>query len=90
MILYDVKYKQPNQWFWRTLKDIKEDGSQSIVYLVDENGSALKAEIVSQEDKSQLINDLLSEYFTPEDWVNNKESLLQNVEELTYKEYLNQ
>ena len=26
MILYDVKYKQPNQWFWRTLKDIKEDG----------------------------------------------------------------
>tara|TARA_B100000508_G_C11228792_1_gene165926 strand:+ start:64 stop:324 length:261 start_codon:yes stop_codon:yes gene_type:complete len=26
MILYDVKYKQPNQWFWRTLKDIREDG----------------------------------------------------------------
>jgi hypothetical protein len=71
-------------------KDIKEDGSQSIVYLVDENGSALKAEIVTQEDKSQLINDLLSEHFTPEDWVNNKESLLENVEELTYEEYLNQ
>lgn len=71
-------------------KDIKEDGSQSIIYLVDENGTALKAEIVSQEDKSKLINDLLSEYFTPEDWVNNKESLLENVEELTYGEYLNQ
>lgn len=71
-------------------KDIKEDGSQSIIYLVDENGTALKAEIVSQEDKSKLINDLLSEYFTPEDWVNNKESLLENVEELTYEKYLNQ
>jgi len=71
-------------------KEIKENGSQSIVYLIDENGSALKAEIVSQDDKSKLINDLLSEHFTPEDWVNNKESLLENVEELTYEEYINQ
>lgn len=26
MILYEVSYKQPNQWFWRKLKNIKEDG----------------------------------------------------------------
>ena len=26
MILYGVSYKQPNQWFWRKLKNIKEDG----------------------------------------------------------------
>lgn len=71
-------------------KEMKEDGSQSIVYLIDDNGNALNAEIVSKEDKAGLINDLLSEHFTPEDWVNNKESLLENVEEITYEKYINQ
>jgi rRNA maturation protein Rpf1 len=71
-------------------KEIKIDGSQSIVYLVDENGNPLKANIVSQDEKSDLINDLLSEYFTPKDWVNNKKNLLNEVEEITYKEYINQ
>jgi len=71
-------------------KDIKADGSQSIVYLVDENGNPLKAEIVNPEGKRNLINNLLSEHFTPEDWVNNKENLLDNVVEMTYDEYINQ
>lgn len=71
-------------------KDIKADGSQSIVYLVDENGNPLKAEIVNPEGKRKLINNLLSEYFTPEDWVNSKEDLLNNVVEMTYNEYINQ
>tara|TARA_R110000803_G_scaffold74903_4_gene139075 strand:+ start:7361 stop:7594 length:234 start_codon:yes stop_codon:yes gene_type:complete len=71
-------------------KDIKEDGSQSIVYLVDSNEKALKAEIVDSNRKKILINELLSEYFTPEDWVNNKEDLLNNVVEMTYEEYKNQ
>lgn len=71
-------------------KDIKEDGSQSIVYLVDENGNPLKGTIVNPDEKSQLINELLSEYFAPEDWVNNKENLLNNVVEMTYDEYINQ
>lgn len=71
-------------------KDIKEDGSQSIVYLVDENGNPLKGSIVSSEEKSELINSLLAEHFTPDDWVNNKEDLLNNVVEMTYNEYINQ
>ena len=71
-------------------KDIKEDGSQSIVYLVDSNEKPLKAEIVDADRKKILINELLSEYFTPEDWVNNKEDLLNNVVEMTYEEYKNQ
>ena len=71
-------------------KVIKEDGSQSIVYLVDSNEKALKAEIVDADRKKVLINELLSEYFTPEDWVNNKEDLLNNVVEMTYEEYKNQ
>ena len=71
-------------------KEIKEDGSQSIVYLVDGNETPLKAEIVNPERKKELINELLSEYFTPEDWVNNKEDLLNNVVEMNYNEYINQ
>ena len=71
-------------------KEMKSDGSQSIVYLVDDNGNPLKAEIVSNEEKEIVINDLLSEYFTPEDWVNNKSDLLNNVEEVSYEEYINQ
>tara|TARA_B100001175_G_C18880749_1_gene344227 strand:+ start:250 stop:483 length:234 start_codon:yes stop_codon:yes gene_type:complete len=71
-------------------KVIKEDGSQSIVYLVDSNEKALKAEIVDADRKKVLINELLSEYFTPEDWVNNKKDLLNNVVEMTYEEYKNQ
>jgi hypothetical protein len=71
-------------------KEMKKDGSQSIVYLVDENESPLKAEIVNPERKKELVNELLSEYFTPEDWVNNKEDLLNNVVEMSYDEYINQ
>lgn len=71
-------------------KEMKSDGSQSIVYLVDDNGNPLKADIVSNEEKEIVINDLLSEYFTPEDWVNNKSDLLNNVEEVSYEEYINQ
>ena len=71
-------------------KEMKRDGSQSIVYLVDDNGKPLNAEIVSNDDKKELINNLLAEHFTPEDWTNNKESLLSNVEEVSYEEYINQ
>lgn len=71
-------------------KEIKEDGSQSIVYLIDDNDKPLKASIVNSNEKSKLINDLLATHFTPEDWVNNKENLLNNVVEMTYNEYINQ
>ena len=71
-------------------KEIKEDGSQSIVYLIDDNDNPLKASIVNSNEKSKLINDLLATHFTPEDWVNNKEDLLNNVVEMTYNEYINQ
>ena len=32
MITYWVKYKLPNQWFWRKINNIKEDG------IVEETG----------------------------------------------------
>ena len=72
------------------VKQIKEDNSESIVYLVDQNGNPLKAEIVNKEEKGLLINELLSEYFTPDDWVNNKKELHSNVTEISYQDYINQ
>lgn len=72
------------------VKQIKEDNSQSIVYLVDQNGNPLLADIVNNEEKDVLVNELLSEYFTPDDWVNNKEDLTKNVVEMSYEEYINQ
>lgn len=72
------------------VKQIKEDNSESIVYLVDQNGNPLKAEIVNKEDKDLLINEMLSEYFTPDDWVNSKEDLKSNITEISYEEYINQ
>lgn len=71
-------------------KEIKRDGSQSIIYLVDDNGNPLKADIVSNNEKKGAINNLLAEYFMPDDWVNNKVNLLKNVEEVSYEEYINQ
>jgi len=71
-------------------KEMKSDGSQSIVYLVDDNGNPLKADIVSNSEKKEVINTLLAEYFIPDDWVNNKTDLLEHVEEVSYEEYINQ
>jgi len=33
MITYTIKYKLPNQWFWRKVSNIKEDG------IVEETGA---------------------------------------------------
>tara|TARA_Y100000389_G_scaffold39193_1_gene33593 strand:- start:3840 stop:4070 length:231 start_codon:yes stop_codon:yes gene_type:complete len=71
-------------------KEIKEDGSEFIIYLADNKGNPLKADIVTEEDKNDTINNLLAEYFTPEDWVNNKEDISTNVVEVNYKEYITQ
>jgi hypothetical protein len=71
-------------------KEMESDGSQSIIYLVDENGNPLTANIVSKEEKEEAINELLAKHFMPEDWVNNKSDLLKHVEEVSYEEYINQ
>lgn len=71
-------------------KEMDREGLQSIVYLMDDTGRPLKAEIVSKEERGVLLNELLAEYFTPEDWANNKSNLLDNVEEITFEEYINQ
>lgn len=71
-------------------KEIKKDGSESIVYLIDDTGRPLLAEIVNNNNKKDLINSLLGEFFIPEDWNNNPTDLVKNVEEITYEQYINQ
>lgn len=70
-------------------KEIKNDGSELIIYLVDDNGRPMLAEIVDKTNKDEIINELLSEYFIPKDWVNDKEDLSPYVEEITYEDYIN-
>jgi hypothetical protein len=71
-------------------KEIKSDGSEFLIYLMDENGSPLKANIASKENKNWLINDLLVEYFIPNDWVNTDKDLTSKVKEIPYEEYINE
>jgi hypothetical protein len=71
-------------------KEIKNDGSELIIYLVDDNGRPILAEIVDKTNKNEIINGLLAEYFTPKDWVNDKEDLSPYVEEITYEDYISQ
>lgn len=71
-------------------KEIKNDGSELIVYLVNDDGRPISAEIVDKTNKNEIINGLLTKYFTPNDWVNNKEDLSSHVEEIKYEDYINQ
>ena len=52
-------------------KEIKPDGSQFIVYLMDETERPLKAKITNKEEKTELINNLLNE--------NNLDGLKENI-----------
>lgn len=71
-------------------KEIKNDGSELIVYLINDDGRPISAEIVDKKNKNEIINELLIKHFTPNDWVNNKEDLSVYVEEITYEDYINQ
>ena len=71
-------------------KQIEENSSKYIIYLMDDNGKPLNAEIVTNEhDKRDGIYQLLEEHFAPEDY-DTKESLLSNVEEISYEQYISQ
>jgi hypothetical protein len=61
-------------------KEIKEDGSESIIYLVDQNSNPLLGKIVNKEEKKDLINKLSLEYN-----INDNEVI-----EMSYNEYINQ
>lgn len=72
------------------VKEIKKDGSESIIYLMDDNGNPLSADIVGEDKKELTINRLILENFTSNNWVNNKINVNEVVEEITYDEYINQ
>lgn len=63
-----------------------------LVYLMDETRRPLKCEIVyGQAAKNNLVNEMLVEFFVPNDWQNNKDRFCYEsiVEEVSYEEYMN-
>lgn len=71
-------------------KEIKSDGSEFLIYLMDDNNKPLKAQITTDECKEEVINNLLVKYFLPNDWVNDNKDLSSNVTEVTYNKYINE
>ena len=68
-------------------KEIKSDGSEFIVYLIDtSHGRPIEGFIVKEANKGKIINYLLCEYFIPDDWVNKMGDLRNNIEEIKYKD----
>jgi hypothetical protein len=61
-------------------KEIKENGSEYIIYLVDQNSNPLLGKIVNKEEKKDLINKLSLEYN-----INDNEVI-----EMSHNEYINQ
>lgn len=49
MLNYTIKYKQPKHWFWRTIKDVVEDGTS----LPDE--SSVPYRFFLKQDKTLII-----------------------------------
>lgn len=60
-------------------KQIKEDGSQFLVYVMDSGNSPLACDLATNENKGDVINTLMSRF-----------GKISIVEEMTYNEYINQ
>jgi hypothetical protein len=60
------------------VKVIKEDGSKSLVYLMDYTGVPLEADMVSSEDVDKVINKI----------INNNPSVNKDIKKINYSEYI--
>lgn len=60
-------------------KQIKEDGSQFLVYVMDSGNSPLACDFATNENKGDVINTLMGRFGN-----------ISIVEEMTYNEYINQ
>lgn len=60
-------------------KEIDEPGNNFIIYVMDNGGSPLKCEYANKENKKNVIDKLVNQF----DGIN-------NFEEMTYNEYINQ
>jgi hypothetical protein len=61
------------------LKQIKEDGSKFLVYVMDNGNSPLACDFATNENKSDVINTLTKRFGN-----------IPVVEEMSYNEYINQ
>lgn len=57
---YNVKYRQPGQWLWRKLKDVRGDGVEdSFRYFLQQDDTltyvSLDAEVKFGQERAQVI-----------------------------------
>ena len=60
-------------------KEIDESGNNFIIYVMDNGGSPLKCEYANTENKKTVIDKLVNQF-----------NEVNNFEEMTYNEYINQ
>jgi hypothetical protein len=60
-------------------KQIKEDGSQFLVYVMDSGSSPLACDFATNENKTNVINTLIKRFGN-----------IEHVGEMSYNEYINQ
>lgn len=69
--------------------------SEYLIYLMSDDNTPLSCDITyGVSEKNKVVNGLLLEHFTPSDWNRDKESLLNNlnniIEEVSYDTFLTQ
>jgi hypothetical protein len=63
--MYTVKYRQPNQWFWRTIKRVKGDGIEHTYRFFHTEDDKIifvsqQAEVVFMPDRQREIEKKMS------------------------------
>lgn len=69
--------------------------SEYLIYLIDDNNKPLICEIAYGElNKIDIINNIILGYFTPDNWSDNKKTLINNldniIEEVSYDTFIKQ
>lgn len=65
------------------VKEIKEDGSELLIYLMDEHDRAVKAKICKDEEREEYINTLIMEEI-----LRTEAEVIVQIKEIKYKEYI--
>lgn len=71
------------------IKEINEEGSELLIYVMVDENTPLNARIINKEDKDVVINELIDKYLI-EDCSGNCHKLDDRIQLINYKEYINE
>jgi hypothetical protein len=62
---YKIKYRQPGQWFWRTVKNVKGDGVEGLFRFFQTESDDLiyvscNAEVIFSKERQAIITHKMS------------------------------